>query len=960
MSEKKEIEILLKLNDQMGVQLSAQTKNMLEASRAAEKLTSSVKEEARAQKEAGISTEKNTTALGGQIGQLVAMASAYISLRAVMDAYVQAGKFVLDVGGQFSQSMANTRAILQPTAAEFQALSLSARELGATTKFTAAQAADAYTELGKVGFTTSQILASGDAVLQLAAATNLELAESATIASATIKQFGLEAGDTQEVVDIMTKALSVSALDAKDYGDAMSYAGLGAKTAGMSVGETSAALGVLADNMIKGERAGTSFRQIIARLSDSSSDASKAVASINPNATTLIEKLEAIKKRGFDSTQAVKLFGLEAYTASLALVNGTEQIRKYGEELEWSEGKAKGFAKSVADIQMDTFSGDVQIARSAMENLGIALFDTFGPVARDAIQDITIEFGRISEWIDENPTKLKAWGQTAKNVFDAAMIAANALAVVVVGLNDALASVAGSGNVASSPEDRFAQVADQVNEAKLRADELKASLKDGFGYARKDSGMYKAYEEELKKVRELSFERDKLFNNMLEYQRALTADTGRSTEDQKTLDRLNEMIPAAALAISQNKSYTASVKELGKAEMERLKAQAQGQKLASGVAETETVKGPVEEVKRDKEKLAAQKKADENFLKLSREKEMEQLTQWQREIKERDNYWDDLIAADIAGGGRYLDQLKAMRQVEIDNMLKVGPADAEGRIVRTFSGRGMVTEPTTSTGATGMGAGQEASDAVRQQRQEEEINARRAQAQAINAELQQSAKSQLQIDQETYEARKRILEEFNLSTEQLTAEHETRQAETQRAIWETRLYAAGQFFGGFAKLAAAASVENKKYANIAKTLAYAEAGINTALAVTKAMSQTGILGIAAAIGVGATGAAQMLTIKQTKFAKGQYSSDASFGDVPGTSYSGDKVLAGLNSGERVLTAAENREYKRGNKGSITMNFNPTYNTEISDRDRRRSYLEFQRMAKSVIDDPTFETMQGAL
>ena len=106
----------------------------------------------------------------------------------------------------------------------------------------------------------------------------------------------------------------------KTLPEAMQYVGPAAKSAGISVSEASAALGVLTDSGIKGSMAGTSLRRIILELSDSTSKASRAVRDINPNAQTLVEKMQALKKAGLDTTSATELFRVEASTAAYCFV----------------------------------------------------------------------------------------------------------------------------------------------------------------------------------------------------------------------------------------------------------------------------------------------------------------------------------------------------------------------------------------------------------------------------------------------------------------------------------------------------------------------------------------------------------------------------------------------------------------------------------------------------------------
>jgi len=126
---------------------------------------------------------------------------------------------------------------------------------------------------------------------------------------------------------------------------------------------------------------------------------------------------------------------------------------------------------------------------------------------------------------------------------------------------------------------------------------------------------------------------------------------------------------------------------------------------------------------------------------------------------------------------------------------------------------------------------------------------RMAQAEAIYLELEIAQKSEIQLEQEKYDEKLRLLQEYGNETESLTNAHEERMADIQRRIWVDRLSAAEGFFGGFAKLAAVAAQSNKEWANTAKALAIAEATMNTAVGITKAYAQGGVLGFLTGAGI---------------------------------------------------------------------------------------------------------------
>lgn len=1004
MSEKKTIEVLLKLNDQMGAQIGARTTDMLEAAAAADKLTRAIARTSEEQNDAAKSaiklsnahataakkTKEHTESTAGIARSMVGMAAAYVSIHSVISAYSNAMKFVIETGSEFQQSMANTKAILQPTAEEFQALSYYAQELGRNTMFSAKQAADMETELGKAGFNTAQILASGSSVLDLAAASNMGLAESATIASATVKQFNLTAGDTQKVVDVLAKTVSISAADAKDYGDAMSYVGVAAENSGYNLEETSAAIGVLSDKMIKGERAGTGLRKIVGVLADSSSEASKAIAKVNPNATTLAEKFEALKSTGFDSTKAIKLFGLEAYTASLALVGGVEDLKRYGEELQWTEGKAKGFAKAVADIQADTLQGDLKLAESAAQGLGIVLAEAFGDSTRNSVQRVTEALGELTEWADENPAKLREWGNAAEDIFSGVLAGAKLLAGGIETINDVISFLNPFDMEDTFTSDVAALVAetDKIGQAYIEVEKHAANatkLTNAFNKSSVVSNMFGGksllkeasderalVDEAQRTIVESENKRDSILKEQIARQKELSALRKEilSPSEKKELDTLNQVIPAVRYADQNNISFRAASQILAKEEVERQKALASKMKFekeklaeeeAAAKEQTELTKKQLEE------RARLEKEANESFKKILREREVNELTGWQRELQERENYWNEKIEIDKAGGAKHTAQLEKFRDDEIAALLKPGEQTYFGN----FQGRSAAPDAQISASEnTGLEAAYAASGVVKNEIWQKENQDRMKLAEESRIELENANKSELELEEEKYQRKLELFKMYGEETEALTKAHEENVAQIQQKVWETHLTAAATFFGGFAQLAAVAASKNKEWAIAAKALAISEAIMNTAVGVTKAYAMGGPLGFITGAGVIAAGTAQIATISQQKFAQGQYSTSASFGVVApsrssgivpyaGGSYSGDKVLAGLNPGERVLTVGQNRDYESRSSGTNVFNYSPTYNRETTALERRKDVRYFQKQMRAANSDPSFTRVQAA-
>jgi hypothetical protein len=258
----------------------------------------------------------------------------------------------------FDQAMADVKAITGATGEEFDKLSKSARALGGSTKFTASQVAQLQKEYSKLGFTTKEILKVQSATLDLAAATGTDLARAAEVTGITLRQFGLDAEETQRVVDVMARSFTSSALDMEKFAEAMKFVGPAAKASGISIERATALLGQLADAGISGSMAGTSLRQIMLALSKESG--------------TLAEKIERAAEKGLTLAGASEEVQKRAATAFLVLADGVDTLDDFTEALE----DAGGAAQEMADVQLDTLRGKADLVKSAWQGMVLAIANT--------------------------------------------------------------------------------------------------------------------------------------------------------------------------------------------------------------------------------------------------------------------------------------------------------------------------------------------------------------------------------------------------------------------------------------------------------------------------------------------------------------------------------------------------------------------------------------------------------
>jgi len=297
----------------------------------------------------------------------------------------------------FEQANANLASVLGTTVDKISTLTEDAKRLGAATAFSATEVAKLQTEFAKLGFTEEQILNATEATLDLAAATGSDLAQAAAIAGATLGGFGLDAKETQKVVDVMAKSFSTSALDIEKFRESMKFAAPAAKAVGVSVEETTALLGTLANAGISGSLAGTGL--------------AKTFTMLNKEGLTLQEGLEQVANSQNKLQTATDLVGQTAAKSFLVLAEGTETTKALKTGLE----NAGGAAKRMADTQLDTLEGKTKILNSAFEGLVLGLLSgdsAFSSIAKGIVEATTSLLGfltpteKVSEALEDERTNL--------------------------------------------------------------------------------------------------------------------------------------------------------------------------------------------------------------------------------------------------------------------------------------------------------------------------------------------------------------------------------------------------------------------------------------------------------------------------------------------------------------------------------------------------------------------------
>jgi TP901 family phage tail tape measure protein len=320
------------------------------------------------------------------MGRTLAMASAAILVPMAM-----ATKTFAD----FDDKMREVKAVTQATSKEFAAMAAHAKHLGATTSFTAIEVAGLKAEIGRAGFSTKEVDAMTESVLNLSRATGTDATQSAGIMAATLRQFNLEAKDSGRVADALTVAANKSFTSVEGLGESLSYAGPVAADANMSLEETLAILGALGNVGIQGSNSGTAVRRLVT-LNAAEAEKLKGIFGVDfldaaGNARRLVDTLDDVAKAtnkmptGERAKKFNDAFGLLGITGASAISKNVVAVRDLENALYGAEGAAAATAK-----EMDAgIGGSIRILQSAAEGAKIAIGEALAPAVEVLAEKLT-------------------------------------------------------------------------------------------------------------------------------------------------------------------------------------------------------------------------------------------------------------------------------------------------------------------------------------------------------------------------------------------------------------------------------------------------------------------------------------------------------------------------------------------------------------------------------------------
>ena len=344
----------------------------------------------------------------GSIGAAAETAGRALTLGVTAPLMTAAGA-AIQTGMQFDASMSNVYGLMSSlnlSQAQMDALRDTAREMGATTKFSASEAADAMGYMALAGWDDAQVIAGIPGVLNLAAAANMDLAKASDIVTDTMTPFGMAAERAGEAADVFAYAQANSNTTVEALGEAMKYAAPTADAFGMTLQDTAAAMGVLANAGIKGSQGGTTLNAMLRDMKNNAKNGAIAIGKTKVALTNADGSYRSYAAIIRDIDKATSSMTASQRDAALGAIFGDESLKgilatlKQGPDAldAMTEGMyaCGGAAEDMAATMGDNLKGDLAILESGAQDMAIALSDWLMPAARGVVQGITNMIGKFN------------------------------------------------------------------------------------------------------------------------------------------------------------------------------------------------------------------------------------------------------------------------------------------------------------------------------------------------------------------------------------------------------------------------------------------------------------------------------------------------------------------------------------------------------------------------------------
>lgn len=363
--------------------------------------------------------DSSCTGIDAAVSKATQVIAGFVSAAAITAAVKQATRYVVQVGSAFEASMSEVQAISGATSAELEKMSAKAKQLGSTSRFSATEVSQAFKYMSLAGWDVSQSISAVDGVIQLAAASGMDLAAASDMVTDYLSAFGMEADQATYMADMLAYAQAHSNTTAEMLGEAYKNCAANLNASGQDIETTTALLEGMANQGKKGSEAGTQLaaimRDLTAKMDEGAiqiGETSVAVMDAQGNfrdLTDIITDVDAATEGMGDAQKAAALastFTSDSITGlNLILNEGIDKIAGYEEELRSSSGAAA----NMADTMQNNLQGKITAAGSALEGLGIAAYDYISGPAGTVVDMATGMFKGLTDLISPARSEMEQY-----------------------------------------------------------------------------------------------------------------------------------------------------------------------------------------------------------------------------------------------------------------------------------------------------------------------------------------------------------------------------------------------------------------------------------------------------------------------------------------------------------------------------------------------------------------------
>ena len=495
---------------------------------------------------------KDNLSLGGVLKQstaaLTGMAAQFMGVYAAINATKKVIGDMVRINKQFEQGTAVLASIIGKTTDEISALTNQAKQLGATTRYTAMQITELQTNLARLGFTEQEILNSTKAIQAFATATGADLGEAANLAGAALRGFGMNATEMERAASVMAVSTTKSALSFEKLATAIPIVAPVAKQFGFTIEDTVTLLAKLSDAGMDASTAATATRNVFLKMANDSGKLSQALGRPVHSVEEFGEALKEMKEKGMSLNDILQMVGVRSTAAFAVFADNADTLKDFKQSIT-DCGDAMG---EMENKQLNTLQGSITILNSAWEGLMLTFSESNGTIKKvvDSLSDLLQAWTR---WRNRN-----AGGDAAIQSYE-------------LGVSNSQKQQADqivAGYRAGGSTDK--QIADNITKTKQKLQEEEAELRKVYDLWEKRYNLIKSGKSGLANSDEFALLREKGLSNTTDVRDNLAMQIAGLRDQQAVQDYMLGLVTPASSSTSTSGSGN---DDGGKGQVAKLRAQ---------------------------------------------------------------------------------------------------------------------------------------------------------------------------------------------------------------------------------------------------------------------------------------------------------------------------------------------------------------------------------------------------